>query len=150
MSQKTKNLKKIKEIEFKVKPSKHGKCTENLDTVGYCVVFDGFLAEERTVAKRHLIINAAGLIQHIYFENALTSKFRSKDTLLWRRGFAFVSTGNQWLWIHSGLRKIRFDQGRPPEKSPIGTDGPDDSTFQSTSVRVSSESYIQNNLKTAN
>lgn len=31
-------------------------------------------AEEGAIsAKRHLIINAAELIQHIYFENALTS-----------------------------------------------------------------------------
>ena len=33
--------------------------------------------------KRHLIINAAGLIQQIYFENALTSNFKSKDKLLY-------------------------------------------------------------------
>ena len=66
-----------------------------------------------TTAKRHLIINVAGFIQHIYFENALTSKFKSKDMLLWRRGFAFVSTGNKGLWIHFALGKIRFDQGRP-------------------------------------
>ena len=38
--------------------------------------------EGTTAAKRHLIINAAGLIQHIYFENALISKFKSKDMLL--------------------------------------------------------------------
>ena len=31
-----------------------------------------------TAAKRHLIINDAGLIQHMYFENALTSKFKVK------------------------------------------------------------------------
>ena len=76
-------------------------------------------------AKRHVITNAAGLIQHTYFENALTSKLKSKNTLLWRRGFAFVSTGNERLWIHFELRKIRFDQGRPPEKSLTGTDSPD-------------------------
>ena len=40
--------------------------------------------EGAKAAKRHLIINAAGLIQYIYFENALTLKFKSKDTLLWR------------------------------------------------------------------
>ena len=55
-------------------------------------------AEERaTAAKRHLIINAAELIQHIYFENALTSKLKSKNMLLWRRGFAFVSPGIEKL-----------------------------------------------------
>ena len=45
----------------------------------------------------HLIINAAGLIQYLYFKNALILKFKSKDILLWRRGFAFVSTGNERL-----------------------------------------------------
>ena len=81
--------------------------------------------EGATTAKRHLIINAAGLIQHRYFENVLTSKFTSKGMFLWRRSFAFVSTGNEKLWIHSGLRKIRFDQERDPEKSPVGADDPD-------------------------
>ena len=65
------------------------------------------------------------------------------------RDFAFVSTGNEslwihcwlrkirfdWLWIHSGLRKIRFDRGKPTKK----TDDPDNPTFQSTFVTVSSE-----------
>ena len=74
-------------------------------------------------AKRHLIINATGLIQHTYFENALILKFKSKDMLLWRRSFAFVSTGNERLWIHSGLRKIRYDQGRSPKKSLIRANG---------------------------
>ena len=58
-----------------------------------------------TAAKRHLIINAAGLIQNINFENALTSKFKTKDMLLWRRGFTLVSTGNERLWIHYHLKK---------------------------------------------
>ncbi|CAO2634722.1 hypothetical protein LEMLEM_LOCUS22777, partial [Lemmus lemmus] len=30
--------------------------------------------------------------------------------------------GDERLWIHSELRKIRFDQGRPPEKSPVTAD----------------------------
>ena len=79
-----------------------------------------------TVAKRHLLINAAELIQDRYFENTLASDLKSKGMILWRRDFAFVSTENEKLWIHSELRKIRFDKGRPPEKSPIGTHGPDD------------------------
>ena len=81
--------------------------------------------EGTTAAKRYLLINVAELIQGKYFENTLASKFKSKGMLLWRRDFAFVSTGNERLWIHYELRKIRFDQGRPPEKSPVGTDGPD-------------------------
>ena len=39
------------------------------------------MAEEgATAAKRHLIISTAGLIQPRFFENVLTSKFKSKDT----------------------------------------------------------------------
>ena len=78
--------------------------------------------EGATVAKRHLLINAAELIWDRYFKNTLASKLKSKGMLLWRRDFAFVSTENERLWIYSELRKIRFDKGRPSEKSPIGTD----------------------------
>ena len=68
------------------------------------------IAEEgATAAKRCLIINTAGLNQSIYFKNILTSKFKSKDMLIWGRGYAFVAKGNDRLWIHSGQRKIRFD-----------------------------------------
>ena len=80
--------------------------------------------EVATAAKRYLLINAAELIQDRYFENILFSKLKSKGMLLWKRDFAF-STGNGRLWIYSELRKIRFNQGRPPEKSLVGTDGLD-------------------------
>ena len=81
--------------------------------------------EGATVAKRYLLKNAAELIQDRYFENTLASKLKSKGMLLWRRDFAFVSTENERLWIYSELGKIAFDQGRPPETSPVGTDDPD-------------------------
>ena len=77
--------------------------------------------EGATTAKRYLLINA----EDRYFENTLASKLKSKGMLLWRRDFTFVSTENKRLWIYSELRKIIFDQGRPPEQSPEGTDGPD-------------------------
>ncbi|KAL6068694.1 hypothetical protein STEG23_012534, partial [Scotinomys teguina] len=54
-----------------------------------------------------------------------TSKFMSKDTLLWKRGFAFISTEDENLWIASRL--IWFDQPRPPERFP------DDPTFKTAS-----------------
>ena len=81
--------------------------------------------EGATAAIRYLIINAVELIPDRYFENTLTSKLKSKGILLWRRDFAFVSTENKRLWIYLELRKIIFDQGRPPEKFPVGTDGLD-------------------------
>ena len=79
-----------------------------------------------TAAKGLWFINTAELTRDRYFENTLASKLKSKGMLLWRRDFAFVSTENERLWIHSELRKIQYDQGRPPEKSLTGTDGPDD------------------------
>ena len=81
--------------------------------------------EGASAVKRYLLINAAELIQDRYFEDTLASNLKSKGMLLWRRGFAFVSTGNERLWIHCELKKIRFDQGRPPEKSPVRTEGTD-------------------------
>ena len=81
--------------------------------------------EGETAAKRLLFINAAELTQDRYFENTLASKLKSKGMLLWRRDFAFVSTENEKLWIHSEFKNIQFDQGGPPEKFPIGTDSPD-------------------------
>ena len=76
------------------------------------------IAEEVTTAvKRYLLINAAELIQDRHFVNTLASKLKSKCMLLWRRDFAFVSTGNERLWIYSNLRKIRFCL--------VGTVGPD-------------------------
>ena len=72
--------------------------------------------EGATAANRPLFMNAAELIQDMYFTNALASKLKSKGMLLWRRDFAFVSTENERLWICLELRKIIFDQGRPPEQ----------------------------------
>ena len=78
------------------------------------------IQEGAITAKRYLFINAAESILNRYFENTLTSK----DMFFWRRGFAFVFTENEKLWVHSELRKTRFDQGRPHERSPVETDGP--------------------------
>ena len=63
--------------------------------------------EGARAAKRHLVINVAGLIQPLYFVNILTSKLKSKDMLLWRRGFVFISSENERLRIHSWLKKIK-------------------------------------------
>ena len=76
--------------------------------------------------------------------NALTSKLKSKDMLIWRRRFVLFLWKNERLRIHSGLKTIRFDRGRFPEKPHMGTD---DRTFQSTSVEILSEVCIQNSFK---
>ena len=57
--------------------------------------------EGATVAKRYLFINAAELIQDIYFENTLTSKFGSRVMMLWKGGPSFVFTEDETLWIAS-------------------------------------------------
>ena len=92
--------------------------------------------EGATAAKRLLFINTAELTQERYFENTLASKLKSKGMLLWRIDFAFVSTGNVRLWIHSEFKKIRFNQGRPPEKSPVGTDGLDTKFYIQNRFRI--------------
>ena len=117
---------KIKEREVKIKSHKDGKYTRILLLYAIMLSLNCLNAEEgATAAKRLLFINAAELTQDRYFENTLASKLKSKGKLLWRRDFAFVSTENERLWIYSELRKIIFDQGRPTEKFPVGTDGLD-------------------------
>ena len=54
----------------------------------YIIVFSlNFLT-----AERHLILVTAKLNQHLYFKGVLTSKFRSKDILHWKRASVCVST----------------------------------------------------------
>lgn len=64
-------------------------------------------------AKRYWIIKTAKFNQLIYFKDILTSKLKSKDVLLWGRGSAFISTGNEKLLIHSGLKKSGLIEEEP-------------------------------------
>ena len=76
--------------------------TQSLDYV--CYVFSlNFLTVNEIAAKRHLIVGAAKLNQHIYFKSILISKFESKDVLLWKRDSGFASTQDENLWIPSKL-----------------------------------------------
>ena len=70
--------------------------------------------EGATAAKRLLFTNAAELIQDRYFENTLTSEFRSKDMILRKGGSSFVFTEDETLWFAS--IPIWYDRSRPPEK----------------------------------
>ena len=83
-----------------------------------------FLIDEkqRAAAKRPGIEKGTvEMNQCTYFRKALTLKklkdvfVKWKSKMLWRSSFAFVSTGNKRLWIHSRLICTWFDQGRPPE-----------------------------------
>ena len=68
----------------------------------YIIVFSlKFLTVNELRTERHLIVQAGKLNQHLYFKGVLTSKFGSKDMLLWKRGSAFVSTEDENLWIPS-------------------------------------------------
>ena len=67
---------------------------QSLDCAYYCVFFDFLTAE------RYLIWGIAKLNQH---KGILTSKFGSKDMLLWKRGSAFVPTEDKNQWIPSRL-----------------------------------------------
>ncbi|KAL6087154.1 hypothetical protein STEG23_023411, partial [Scotinomys teguina] len=64
-----------------------------------------------TAAERHWIIEkTAELNQPIYFKDVLTSEWKPGYVLRWGRGFAFISTGEDKLWIPSKLIKVRFEQ----------------------------------------
>ena len=62
-----------------------------------------FLTVKELSTKRHFIVWAAKLNQHICFKGILSSKFESKDMLLWKKGFSFVSTDDENLWNPSRL-----------------------------------------------
>ena len=49
--------------------------------------------------ETHFILWDAKLNQHICFKGILTSKFVSKNMLIWKRGSAFVSTEDRKLLI---------------------------------------------------
>ena len=51
----------------------------------------------------------------VSFKDVLTSELKPGYVVYWGRGFVFVSTGEEKLWISSKLIKIRFEQERTPE-----------------------------------
>ena len=57
--------------------------------------------------------NSTELNQPKYFEDLLASKWKAGYILCWRRGFDFVSTGEEMLRIPSKLIRMRFEQERP-------------------------------------
>lgn len=63
----------------------------------------------------------AALSQPRYFRVVLASEWELKNVLCWERGCAFIFMGNKKLWTPSKLITIRFDLGRPPEKSWLQT-----------------------------
>lgn len=70
-------------------------------------------ADEQVIdVEGHWIIEFAGWNQPLY---VLTSKWKSECVLLYGRDYAFVHRVNERLCISSGLKKIRFGQGRSPE-----------------------------------
>ena len=80
----------------------------------YIIVFSlNFLTVNELSTERHFIVWAAKLNQHVYYKGIMTSKFGSKDMLLWKRGSSLVSTEDENLWIASRL--VWFDGTRPPE-----------------------------------
>ena len=78
----------------------------------YTIVFSmNFLT-----AERHLIPRTAKLNRQIYLKVILISNYGSKDMLLWKRGYTFVSTEDENLRIPSRL--LWFYGPRSPERLP--------------------------------
>lgn len=53
------------------------------------------------------------LNKYLYFKNVFTSEKKPGYVFRWEIGFAFVSMGEEKLWIQSRLIKIRSKQERP-------------------------------------
>ncbi|KAL6038953.1 hypothetical protein STEG23_010042 [Scotinomys teguina] len=67
-----------------------------------------------TVAERHWTTDKTSeLNQPVYFKDVLSSEWKPGYVLRWGRGFAFVSAGEEKLWIPTKLIKIRFEQEKP-------------------------------------
>ena len=78
----------------------------------YSIMFSlNFLTVKELSTERHFIVWAAKLNQHLYYNDILTSKFKSKDMVLWKRG-SFVFTEDENLWIAS--IPIWFDRPHLP------------------------------------
>ena len=73
-----------------------------------------FLTVKELNTKRHFIVWAAMLIQHVYYKAILISEFGSKNMMLWKRGSSYVFTEDETLWIAS--IPIWYDRPRPPER----------------------------------
>ncbi|ERE82837.1 putative Pol polyprotein [Cricetulus griseus] len=68
----------------------------------------------QTAAERHWTTEkTAEVNQPVYFKDVLTSVWKPGHVLRWGRGFAFVSTGEENLWIPSKLIKIRVEEDNP-------------------------------------
>ena len=52
------------------------------------------------------------LNQAVYFKEVLNSELKPGKVLCWGRGYAFVSTGEEELWVPTKLIKIRHEESR--------------------------------------
>ena len=86
----------------------------------HIIVFSfNFLTVKELSTERHFIVWAIKLNHQVYYKGILTSKFGSKDMLLWKRSFSFVSTEDENLCNPS--RPTWFDRPRAPKRLPRTT-----------------------------
>lgn len=87
-----------------------------LDSIHFCVIFELLNTHEWVLAaKWHWIMEPAKLNQCLCFKSVLISKWKSKNIWLWGKGYAFISLGNERLWIHYKFLKIMFVWGKIPK-----------------------------------
>ena len=63
----------------------------------YIVFSLNVLTVEELSTERQFSVWAAKLNQHVYCKGIFTSEFGTKDMVLWKRGFSFVSTEDENL-----------------------------------------------------
>ena len=74
--------------------------SQSLEYVYYCVFFEFFDCEGAKYRETFHCM-AEKLNQHVYYKSIMTSKFGSKNMVLWKRGSSFVFTEDENLWIAS-------------------------------------------------
>lgn len=71
----------------------------------------------QTAAERHWTTEKTSeLNQPVYFKDVITSVWKQGYVLRWGRGYAFVSTGEEKVWVPSKLIKIRSEQKTSQEE----------------------------------
>lgn len=67
-----------------------------------------------TASERHWVIEKTEEVgQPIDYKDVLTLGWKPAIVLRWGHGYAYVSTGNEKIWLSTQLIKIRSDKNSP-------------------------------------
>ena len=88
--------------------------TQGVDPVYYWTIFKFFGSKRLWIIFLKKLLDSTNLY---FFLKNLDFKIQVKSYITLWKGYAYILTENERLCIHSRLKKIWFDQGRPHEKA---------------------------------